>query len=467
MTVAKNRIDRSWFLICATAVFAGNTAKADTPYSWKGENNAVWSIPSDWVGDIVPNAQGAVATFGQANSPLGARVEVNGAFTVSGLTFSDRDWTLFPTDATNAYKLILANSTGGGSATVTVNSTASIGVILDSSSSTGNSGLIKAGTGTLTLTNAANTYTGATVINAGTLSIALIGNGGQAGGSTLGASNSGVGNLTFGGGTLSYTGTGPTAGTDRGFTLASGGGTINVSQGGTNLTFSGGSTGAGGLTKTGAGSLTLSGTNAFNGTTAVTSGTLFVSGGGTLGASGAGNAGAVTVSATGVLGGTGTINGAVNVGASGSTGGTLGAGDSVGAAGTLTLSNGLTFFNSSSNFVVDFASPASYDLVNLTAGNVLLNNATLTVNGAGTGYTMGTKYVIINDATGTVSGTFNNLAEGATVPGLTFGGMNWAIHYEAHDVYLTPTPEPGAVLGVVAAGFGLTRYVRRRRVAAV
>ena len=58
-------------------------------------------------------------------------------------------------------------------------------------------------TSVLTLTGT-NTYTGVTTINAGTISVATIGNGLSAG--NLGAANNTATNLVLGGGTLKYTG---------------------------------------------------------------------------------------------------------------------------------------------------------------------------------------------------------------------------------------------------------------------
>jgi fibronectin-binding autotransporter adhesin len=134
----------------------------------------------------------------------------------------------------------------------------------------GAGGLTKSSVGTLALTGT-NTYTGVTTISAGALSVATIGNGGEAG--NLGAAGSSAANLVLGGGTLRYMGA--SAGSDRGFTLAlSSNSTIEVTDGATNLTFSGAVTGAGGLIKSGAGTLTLAGVSSATGTTTVSAGTL-------------------------------------------------------------------------------------------------------------------------------------------------------------------------------------------------
>jgi len=111
----------------------------------------------------------------------------------------------------------------------------------------GGGALVKDGTGTLTLTNA-NTYTGATTINAGTLQI---GNGGTTG--TI-ASTSGVTNN----GTLDY----------------------NHSD---NLTVGYAISGTGVVVKDGAGNLTLSGANTYAGGTTLNSGTLVINNGSALG----------------------------------------------------------------------------------------------------------------------------------------------------------------------------------------
>lgn len=124
---------------------------------------------------------------------------------------------------------------------------------------TGGGGLTKAGAATLALT-AANTYTGPTTINQGTLSVSNIANGGSP--SPLGASPAVPANLVLAGGNLTYTG--PTVSSDRGVTLVANG-AINVSTLGTTLSLGGDITGTGILTKNGLGVLALNSANTFTG----------------------------------------------------------------------------------------------------------------------------------------------------------------------------------------------------------
>ena len=121
----------------------------------------------------------------------------------------------------------------------------------------GSGALNKYGDGTLTL-GGANTYTGATNINAGTLSVSSLANGGTASG--IGASSNAASNLVLDGGTLKYTGGGSNM--DRLFTVGQSGGTID-SSGTSALVFN--NTGSIAVnTGTAGRTLTLTGTNGFN-----------------------------------------------------------------------------------------------------------------------------------------------------------------------------------------------------------
>ncbi len=99
----------------------------------------------------------------------------------------------------------------------------------------GSSGLNKAGSSTLTL-SAANTYTGVTRVDAGTLTATALANGGAA--CSLGAAPAAAANLVIGPATLRYAGSPATV--NRAYTVASGGNTrAAVLRADGDLTFSG------------------------------------------------------------------------------------------------------------------------------------------------------------------------------------------------------------------------------------
>ena len=138
----------------------------------------------------------------------------------------------------------------------------------DNSSSTfsgvisGNGGLLKSGTGTLTLSGD-NSYSGPTTMNGGTLQVSAS--------AALGNSTA----LAFDGGTLQISSA--VTGATGNVALSSGGGVVAVDAGQT-FVYSGIVSGGGSLTKQGDGVLELSGANTYSGATAVTAGTLQVTG---------------------------------------------------------------------------------------------------------------------------------------------------------------------------------------------
>jgi autotransporter-associated beta strand protein len=132
-------------------------------------------------------------------------------------------------------------------------------------------GLKKVGAGSLILAASNSTYTGATIVNGGEISLAALANGGLD--SPIGKSASDPANLVLDGGALRYTGIDPVT-TDRGFTVGPAGAAI-IADG--NLTFSGNivqsETGCG-LVKKGAGTLTLVGNLTYTGPTDIQGGTV-------------------------------------------------------------------------------------------------------------------------------------------------------------------------------------------------
>jgi autotransporter-associated beta strand protein len=138
---------------------------------------------------------------------------------------------------------------------------------------TSNVSVIKNGSGTLTIlsgmttapTGAPGWYTGSTTINAGVLQLG-----------DQWALGGGSGNITFGGGTLRYSGSNTVDYSPR---IKSSGSAISIDTAGQSVTFATSlpSSNTGGLTKLGSGSLTLSASNAYTGTTRVNAGTLVLS----------------------------------------------------------------------------------------------------------------------------------------------------------------------------------------------
>ncbi len=129
----------------------------------------------------------------------------------------------------------------------------------------GAGGIVKDGDGTLTL-GGVNTFTGATGINGGILSIGADSGLGTAPGAPAAAQ------LGFDGGTLETSATFE-LNSNRGITLNNGGGTIDVDNL-TTLTYNGIITGTGGLTKADTGTLVLGGVNTYAGDTTISAGTL-------------------------------------------------------------------------------------------------------------------------------------------------------------------------------------------------
>src|SRR5881296_2105735 len=301
-------------------------------FTWTGTQNANWSVGNNWAGGVAPAGTGAenlVFPAGAANL-LTNNTTNNGSFNSvtikgTGYTLGNKAITLgaggLADSSAAGSNTISLGITFAATRTVTVSNAATTLTI--SGVITGAGGLTKSGSGTVTL-SAANTYTGVTTINVGTIAIAADAGLGAAPGAPT------AGKLTFGGGTLRTTAS-FTVAANRGIALT-GAGTISTDPG-TTLTYGGIIAGASPLTKAGTGTLIVSGANTYTGATAISAGTL------QLGATNAVPSGsAVTVSggaifdlrgfsdAIGSLAGAGTVTsgaaGAVTLTAGGNNGST-------------------------------------------------------------------------------------------------------------------------------------------------
>jgi fibronectin-binding autotransporter adhesin len=158
------------------------------------------------------------------------------------------------------------NLTVGGDNT----STTFYGVISEVNNTTGQGSLTKTGTGTFTLAGV-NTYTGATTINAGTLSVGVSPN--------LGG---GFSNLVFDGGTLQITGNNLTNFSGIGhMVVLNAGKTVGLDINAATNTFTADqilNQTTGGFTKSGAGTVILNNNNTYTGPTEAKGGTLNVTG---------------------------------------------------------------------------------------------------------------------------------------------------------------------------------------------
>ncbi|MCL4202554.1 MAG: autotransporter-associated beta strand repeat-containing protein, partial [Pirellulaceae bacterium] len=333
------------------------------------------------------------------------------------------------------------------------------GVIEDGS---GTVSLTKGGSGTQQLTGtAANTFTGATTINAGILAL-----GKTAGVNAIGSTLMTIGNndgtsdrlrldasdqipdgatvvlnatavgtaasLDLNGRSETIAGLSSAVSTVAKVTngLAASTSTLTVGSGGATSSFGGvieNGSGTVALTKTGNGTFNLTGTNTYTGATTVSGGTLLV-----VGSTASGSA--VTVGNSATLGGSGSVSGPVSA----ASGGTVSPGTSPGV-----LHAGSVTFVSGSVFDIELNGTSigtDYDQLNVT-GTVVLGGATLAAT-AGNSFATGDTFVIIsNDGTDVVSGTFAGWANGANV---TISGQAFRIFYnggDGNDVVLVRLPD--------------------------
>lgn len=404
-------------------MYSGNIAIGGT-FSYNGSATQVFSGILSGTGGFLVRGLGAV-TLGGSNSfngPLSlgpaSSLELSASGRLGGGNFT-------------------ANFSNSGSFTNSASSNQAISGIVSGAGS-----ISQNGPSTLTLTGN-NTYTGATVINSGTVSIPFFPNSGVAG--PLGNPSNSADNLTLGGGTLLFTGSNAT--TNRNFRLADGTtGTLSVSNSSSVLTISGSSApGSGALIKSGPGTLVLGGNAEHSGGTTVAEGQLRIN---------ANHNGTVVVENGASLGGSGTIDSLATLNA----GASLLPGNSVG---TLTFRNGLTL-NSTSTVRMNVSSAnGSADRIDVTGGSLEYAGSLVFETVSMTGVTNNT-YTLFAwtastgnwtsvSASGAYSGNFTQ--DGFLWTRNTGDGFLWTYDQSLGTLAVVPEPTTAALLGVSALIF--------------
>jgi fibronectin-binding autotransporter adhesin len=306
--------------------------------------------------------QGGITVTGEALTLNGTGTSNDGALrNISGNNTWTGGVTLGSASRINsdAGTLTLSGNIGGNTQNLTVGgagNTAISGVI---GTTTGS--LTKDGAGTLTLSGA-NTYTGATNINQGTL--ALGATNALSSSTAVTVSSSATLNLnSFSDSVGSIAGAG---------NVTLGSGTLTTGADGTSTTFSGVISGSGNLTKTGTGTLTLAGANTHTGATNINAGTLQLGANNALSSSTAVTvAGGATLNLNNYSDTIGSLAGAGVI--------TLGSGTlTAGADNTSTIFSGSFTGGNTGTFAKTGSGTLTFGAaMNLSAGTLVLNGGTL------------------------------------------------------------------------------------------
>ena len=149
---------------------------------WTNDASGNWSTAVNWLGGVVASGTGSNADFSTINLTADRTVTLDSSRNVGNLLFGDtsgsQNWFV---NASGGSVLTLAVAAGSPAITVN-NNTATLNLPL-----AGTAGLTKAGGGTLVLSGN-NSYSGATIVSAGTMSVASVG-GGAAAAATLTVGN--------------------------------------------------------------------------------------------------------------------------------------------------------------------------------------------------------------------------------------------------------------------------------------
>jgi hypothetical protein len=235
----------------AAGGFGGGTGIGQTGGGGAGMGGAVFVVTG---GTLTINGDGATSGGSVAGAAGGNVAQAFGSgFFMQGSVLNFGTGNYFVSD-------VIADQTGSGGGSAS-NGVGGVG---------GVSTIVKSGSGTTTL-GAANTYTGGTVLNAGTVSVSADNN--------LGSP---VGSITFNGGVLQVTGTSFTS-TSRVINWAANGGGFDIADPANAFSVAQTLSGGGPLSKLGSGTLVLLGSDNYSGGTTIAGGVLQLGNGGTSG----------------------------------------------------------------------------------------------------------------------------------------------------------------------------------------
>jgi autotransporter-associated beta strand protein len=439
---------------------------------------AVWTV----TGGTLNSATGVYSSVLNAGTVGGQALGNNPNFTNNGAQIILDQGTLNAGAQFNAGRTLQVNAAGGTmenlESTGTTNWQAQILNNADSSHTfylyaqyamgisgviSGGGSLTKMGSNTLTLSGN-NSYTGATILNQGTLTV---GTGGTLGASTAALvvnnnNSTAVGNAALlnlatavdtSTGSLSGSIATPTSGTNTATINTQTGRNFTVNQT-VSGTYAGVIAGAGTFTKAGVAALTLTGTNTYTGATTVSTGTLLINGS-------TSSSSAVTVNAGATLGGNGTVGGLTTVN------GDLKPGNS---PGVLTFSSGLTLNGTTTMEINGSTTPGTdFDKVVVTSGTTTLGGALAFSFGS-----LLTNNVPINlfSFSGTSLGNFSGVTStgsysGTWSPGVagdtwTFTSGAQTLTFSEVNGTLNVVPEP-ATWALLAFSLTTVMVLRRRR----
>ena len=392
-----------------------------------------------------------------------------GAFTISGSAVTLRG-VISNSSASNqsiSFNILL----GGTAATSGTFQAASSGTVTLSGTISGTNGLVKTGTGVFRITGA-NSYSGATQVNAGSISI----DANASLGSTSGVTLDGGGLVIDSGSATGFT-------VDKSITLGSGGGTL-TSTAATNtgaagiVTYSGLISGSGGLTIAANGDkvnaangqyTTLTGTNTYSGTTTITSGLVFASN-----TSAFGNASnTILLNGGGLLqgGGDATLGYAIALGGSNGFvrtfgGNTLTLSGIVSGSGGLTKADGGTLVLTGSNSYTGQTTIGGEPAPAANFGNGTIKIGSTTALGNGSALDIIDGYLDLNGysvSIGALSGTGAGLAASGTgsvsvITSNTAGSVTLTSNAATNTTFAGVITNGSGTVGFTKAGSGTTTF---------